>query len=137
MDVNTIASTAATTASKSSAVSSYTSLSRQDFMNIMISEMSHQDPMNPVENQDFLNQLAQLESLQAMAELTQGIEALLRLQHIGSASALIGRQVAGSDSSGNPVSGTVEKVVMRSGQAAIVVDGTELPLERITEVQGD
>ena len=39
------------------------SLSREDFMNILLAEMSHQDPMNPVDNQEFLSQLAQLQTL--------------------------------------------------------------------------
>ena len=134
MDVSQV-TTAAPAASKG--VSSYTSLSRQDFMNIMISEMSHQDPMNPVENQDFLNQLAQLESLQATAQLTQGIEALLALQQIGSASSLIGKTVTGDDGTGTPVNGVVEKILMKNGTATLVVGGTELPLNRIAEVQGD
>ena len=110
-------------------------LSREDFLNIMISEMSHQDPMNPVDNQEFLNQLTQLESLQAMTTLTQGIQSLLAIQQIGSASALIGKTVQGLDAGGDEVSGKVEKVVVQGGSVSVVVGDARLPLGNVQTVQ--
>lgn len=110
-------------------------LSRQDFLNIMISEMSHQDPMNPVDNQQFLNQLTQLESLQATTSLSEGIKSLLAIQQIGAASALIGKNVEGKDPNGAAVVGKVEKVVVQSGSAFVVVNGTSLALGNVTTVQ--
>jgi flagellar basal-body rod modification protein FlgD len=135
MAVTGVSSSGSGAASSLTGTTAKNTLSRQDFLNIMISEMSHQDPMNPVDNQQFLNQLAQLESLQATTALSDGIKSLLAVQQIGSASALIGKNVEGKDSDGNAVVGKVEKVVVQSGNASVVVNGTQLPLGNVSTVQ--
>ena len=116
--------------------SSRSTLSREDFMNILISEMTNQDPMNPVDNQDFLAQLVQLENLEATSKLSTGIEALTLMQQLSSASSLIGRTVEGVMGEDDTIVGTVEKVVMNGNRAFLVVDGTELSLDRVMEVRG-
>ena len=106
-------------------------LSRQDFMNILLAEMSHQDPLNPVDNQEFLSQLAQLQTLEATTLLTQGIESLVALQRLSSAGQLIGMAIRGAGSGGEEITGTVERIIVRGNQVAVSVNGTELPLENI------
>jgi flagellar basal-body rod modification protein FlgD len=114
--------------------SAQSALSRQDFMNILLAEMTHQDPLNPVDNQEFLSQLAQLQTLEATTQLTQGIESLVALQRLTSAGQLIGREVRGIGTNGQPVEGTVDKIVVRGNETVVSVEGTELALDRVEEM---
>ena len=117
--------------------SATTSLSRDDFMNILLAEMSHQDPMNPVGNQEFLSQLTQLETLQATNQLTAGIETLIAIQQLASAGALIGLNVRASGGNGAEIVGTVDKVIMQGNTVAVSVNGSQVPLSSVEEIWRD
>ena len=107
----------ATTSSSSGSRSN--ALAQEDFFEIMISELTNQDPLEPMDNQQFLNQLVQMQTLQATTKLSEGIESLLLGQQIASAGSLIGRQIEGEDADGNPVSGTVQSVVVQDGDVML------------------
>lgn len=134
MAIDAVSST--TTAADRTGATAKNTLSRQDFLNIMLSEMTHQDPMNPVDNQQFLSQLSQLESLQAMNSLSDNIASMLAVQQLGSASALIGKTVEGKGANGEALAGVVEKVVIQNGAVSVVVGGTQLPFANVQSVQG-
>jgi flagellar basal-body rod modification protein FlgD len=118
--------------------SAQSSLSREDFMNILLAEMSHQDPLNPVDNQEFLSQLAQLQTLEATSALSDGIASLVALGRLSAAGQLVGMTVRGAGTDGEEIAGTVEKILVRGTQVSVSVNGAEVPLERITEMgRGD
>lgn len=47
-----------------------TDLKVDDFLNLLVAEMTNQDPMSPMSNTDFVAQMAQFTSLQTMQDLT-------------------------------------------------------------------
>ena len=135
MDITTALTSASGSVSADGTGSSASaSLSREDFMKILLAEMIHQDPMNPVDNQEFLSQLAQLQTLEATNQLTEGIEKLVAMQQLSSAGALIGKTVSGQGAGGVEVSGQVERIIMRGGDISLSVNGTELALSNVQEM---
>ena len=133
MDVNALSSTM--TQSQAATASSKSSLSRDDFMNILISEMTNQDPMEPMDNQKFLSQLVQLESFEATSKLSDAIENLTRFEQLSSASSLIGHTVVGLVNGEALVEGAVEKVLVNNNVVSVVVDGNEIPMTAVKEVR--
>ena len=113
-------------------------LSRQDFYSIMIAELTNQDPFEPMDNQQFLEQVASLQSLESTGKLTEGIEKLLFRQELSSASGLIGKTVVAIDEQGESVSGVVERLRIENNTVQLVIeneDGTrEIPMSRLVEV---
>ena len=84
-------------------------LNQADFLNLLVTQMSSQDPLNPESDTDFAAQLAQFSSLQA----TQAMGA--NMQNI-QATGLIGMTVAATPSTGgSSISGTVNGVQISSG----------------------
>lgn len=76
-------------------------LDRDDFLMLLIAELQHQDPMNPIDNQDYVSQLTQfssLDELRGIREVLDGQDANaasnLNAQSIG----MIGRDVTVVDS---------------------------------------
>jgi len=76
-----------------------TSMAKDDFLKLLITQLSHQDPMAPMESQDFAAQLAQFSSLEQLqsigSNIEQGIETdLILAQTINNtmAASLIGKQ---------------------------------------------
>jgi flagellar basal-body rod modification protein FlgD len=107
-------------------------ISRDDFMKLLIAQLQNQDPLNPMDNQEFAVQLATFNSLEQLVGVNEKLESLANQQGIASrfnSAALIGKQVAGKGnelhlaSSGDAavhyeLSGNAAKVTVK------VLDGT-------------
>jgi flagellar basal-body rod modification protein FlgD len=78
----------------------------QDFLKILLTQLTYQDPLKPMDNQEFLAQMAQFSSLEQSRELNDRIDKLLGIQATAQSVGLIGRTVEISTSSGS-VSGQV------------------------------
>ena len=109
-------------------------LKMDDFLNLLVSQMTNQDSMNPMENTEFVSQLAQFSSLQAMTELTE-------ISKQGQATSLIGKNVvmASYDNKGELVvdEGVVERVTIYSGKTNIYVNGKAFELSNVMEIKAD
>ncbi|MGE3164252.1 MAG: flagellar hook assembly protein FlgD [Planctomycetota bacterium] len=110
------------------------SLGPEDFLSIMLSELANQDPLEPLDNSQFLNQLTQMQSLEATTKLTEGIEALLLGQQISSAGSLLGQQVQGVLADGTLMEGRVDRVVVAGGQVQLGVGDSLLPMSSIRQI---
>ena len=75
-------------------------LGKDDFLQLMITKMRYQDPMNPMEDEDFIAQLAQFSTLEQMNNIANGIATsnewdFLQMQSINNtmAAGLIGKDI--------------------------------------------
>ncbi len=109
-------------------------LSQAEFFDIMNAELTNQDPLEPMDNSEFLSQLTQLQTLDSTTRLADGIEALLVGQQISAAGVLIGKVVSGVDAAGAAVSGTVDRVIVEHQKAFLGVGTALLPLANVREV---
>ena len=70
-------------------------LDKDDFLKLLIAQISHQDPMDPLSNDDFINQMTQFSSLEQLQSINEGVGTSLYLsQSLNNAysAALIGRE---------------------------------------------
>lgn len=84
----------------SAVLSSSSALGKQDFLNLLVSQLANQDPLNPMDNQQFASQLAQFSSLEQMTNIQSlledglsGDQSLAGAMQGGLAAELIGRRV--------------------------------------------
>jgi flagellar basal-body rod modification protein FlgD len=75
-------------------------ISMQDFLNILLTQLTYQDPLKPMDNQEFMAQLAQFTTLGQTQELNGKIESLLSTQASMQAIGLIGKTVSFNAESG-------------------------------------
>lgn len=68
-------------------------ISQDDFLRILLTQLRFQDPLKPVDNQQFVAQLAQFSSLEITRQQSEKIDSLLSIQATNQAVALIGKQV--------------------------------------------
>ncbi len=71
-------------------------LGQEDFMNLMMAQIKHQDPMKPMENGDFISQMAEFSSVSGLKELKDSFNTLanaLQSSQALQASSMVGRQV--------------------------------------------
>lgn len=115
------------------------SLTQQDFLKVLLTQLTYQDPMKPTDNQQFMAQLAQFSTLQQTQQLNANIETLISNQSALQSVGLIGRTVILSTDSGT-VTGTVKGLSL-SGSAPVVTvltsagtTLTNISLSQITNV---
>ena len=71
-------------------------LSQEDFMTLMMAQMKHQDPTKPMENGDFISQMAQFSSVKGLKEIKDSFNTLanaLQSSQALQASSMVGRKV--------------------------------------------
>src|SRR5215469_2418367 len=96
--------------SNTTASSGLNTLSSSDFMKLMITQLSNQDPLNPTDSNQMLGQISQISTLQSNTQMTQSLSALTLQQSIGAGGNLVGKTVSGVATDGNKVTGTVTGV---------------------------
>jgi flagellar basal-body rod modification protein FlgD len=92
----------------------------QDFLRILTSQLSNQDPLKPLDNQEFIAQVAQFSALEQSRQLNQKIDQLLAVQSATQSVGLLGKTVEVNSSTG-PVSGEVTALTFSSGEPFLSV----------------
>ncbi|MCJ8344180.1 flagellar hook capping protein [bacterium] len=126
-----------------------TELGKDEFLQLMIAQIQHQDPLEPMDNSESIAQQAQFSSLEQMQNLNTSMESLLtayQSSEKSSALSMIGKQVEGfistTDGDGksvtSTVTGKVKGVDLTSAPPLIIVisDGeeTRIPQNQINSV---
>ncbi len=128
--------TAANSQTVADAITSATSqtLSEQDFLNLLVTQMTQQDPLNPMTNQDMLSQMVQFSTLQGNTAMQSTLSGMQSSQVFSDANSLIGRQVALQDANGNTVQGVVSGVDVSTGTPQIILNGQSYSLGQVLSV---
>jgi flagellar basal-body rod modification protein FlgD len=84
-------------------------LDKNDFLKILITQLSHQDPTQPMDDKAFIAQMAQFSSLEQMTNMSEGMAKVANLIAKSQAVSLLGNTVDVT-SGGETVSGVVDAV---------------------------
>ncbi|MHB9025449.1 MAG: flagellar hook capping FlgD N-terminal domain-containing protein [Armatimonadota bacterium] len=111
-------------------------LDRNAFLNLLVTKLQNQDPMKPMEDTEFIAQLAQFSSLEQMAQLNGTLSAMNAKSAGLNAAYLIGRSIIATDpESGEMLSGTVSALTFDGCEARLVVNGVALDPLWVTYVE--
>jgi flagellar basal-body rod modification protein FlgD len=124
---NTVTATATSAAGKST-------LGKDDFLKLLVSQLQHQDPMNPMEDKDFMGQMAQFSSLEQITNLAQSMERMNTQSAMSQGVSLIGHKVSYTLADETTGTGTATAVSVQDGVVTVTVDGTQVALDAIREV---
>ena len=137
--IDAIAASQAIQNPRASAMSSATNSSNsamqmEDFLQLLTSQISNQDPLEPMKDTEFISQMANIASLEQMQQFTKGFETFADTQKDLVAQAYLGKQVNISEN-GEDASGIVDAVEMsESGDVFITVGGKNYLPSNITKV---
>jgi flagellar hook assembly protein FlgD len=109
-------------------------IEQQEFLNLLAAQLMHQDPFDPMESSELMNQMVMLQNLESQADLSKSLEALVYESRLGSASNLMGRTVRGFDGR----IGVVTGVAITGSSIELVLNGdgaNRLPLGNVTDVK--
>ncbi|HEY9154074.1 MAG TPA: flagellar hook capping FlgD N-terminal domain-containing protein [Opitutaceae bacterium] len=129
---NPVATT--TSAGFTPTTSSSKQLTQQDFLKLLSTQMQNQDPMQPMDDSQFMAQMAQFSTLQATTTMSTSMAALQAHSDLATASSLVGKKVTITNETAGVVTGTVTGVDASSGNAQVVIGGKSYSLSDITNV---
>jgi flagellar basal-body rod modification protein FlgD len=113
-----------TSQSSSSSGNAINDIDMNTFLKLMITELQQQDPLNPLDNKDMLNQIAQIRAVGASDQLTKTLNSVLLGQNITSATNLMGADVAALTDDGQSITGIVNRVSIDKGVPKIHVESS-------------
>lgn len=82
-------------------------LGKDDFLKLLMAQMTHQDPTEPMDNSQFIAQMAQFSSLEQMYNVSNGFTKMAQMMQSSEAASTLGK-VVDLDVEGEKVTGVVE-----------------------------
>ena len=107
-------------------------LGKDDFLKILIAQLSNQDPTSPMENTEFIGQMAQFSSLEQMTNMSQNFEKMSSFINSSEAQSMLGRTVE-IDLGDTSTIGTVEAST-RGAQPRVLVNGMYYSMDKIAAI---
>ncbi len=106
-------------------------LDESDFIMLLITQLSNQDPLDPLDDREFISQMAQLNTLNETVALNESMRTLQMLQ----AASLVGRQVEAIGPNGEHAEGTVTEVWFIDSQPWLTIDDeVVVALEQVVRI---
>lgn len=110
-------------------------LGKDDFLNLLVTQLRYQDPMNPVDDKEFIAQMAQFSALEQMQNMNSSITSTKAFNMIGK---LVKANVQDDVTLETElVEGPVESVKIDAGKTYVIVNGREVPVERVIYVSDE
>jgi flagellar basal-body rod modification protein FlgD len=116
--------------------SSTSSFSGDDFMKMLLAEMTNQNPLEPMSDSEMMTQYVQLNSLQQLQDIKSALSQSSASTQVGYAASLIGKTVSATVNQ-QAVSGVVKAVTIDSGVVKLQVDNQVIDLEDVYKIQGE
>lgn len=117
-------------------------LGKDQFLSILVTQLKNQDPMQPMEDKEFIAQMAQFTSVEQLMNISSQLNAMS--QSLGNVSGLIGKQISwvdsgsSSDQSGESTSeiktGIVDSIIVKDGVQYASVGSVAIPITKIVEI---
>lgn len=117
------------TSQQATSTKSNSTLGKDDFLKLLVTQMQYQDPLQPMDNTQFVSQMAQFTSLEQMQNVANS-------SRMTQATGYIGKTVIWTDSSGTSKTGTVSAVNIVNSEPQLVVGNSTVDLDKVTAIGG-
>ena len=132
MSAGAISSAAPTTATSTDA---FSSLSSGDFLKVMLSELQNQDPFQPQDSGQLVQEMSDLRNIESQLSMQSTMQSMVLQGQLSSAGGMINKYVTGTDASSNAVAGTVTGITVANNIVSLNLDsGQSLPMSNVTGV---
>ncbi|HCT45497.1 MAG TPA: hypothetical protein DF699_09810, partial [Phycisphaerales bacterium] len=120
-----------------SSTDAFSALSSGEFLEIIFTELTNQDPLEPNDTQSMLNQLSTLRSIESDTQMVDSLSQLVTQSEFAAASSLIGSLVSGISLDNRRVADLVVSVSMtQDGPVLNLFDGSRMFFNNVDEIVG-
>ena len=117
--------TATSTSAANSASGANSSLGKDDFLKLFVSQLQHQDPLSPMENAEFMGQMASFSTLEQISKMAAANEQIAAQLSLTGSVNLLGRTVSYVDAEGATKTGAVERASTVDVKTVLTVGGVD------------
>lgn len=107
-------------------------LGKDDFLKLLITQLSNQDPTNPMENTEFISQMAQFSSLEQMTNMSTSFSKMASFINSSEAASTLGKTVE-LNIGDTTTTGIVEGAT-RGENPQILVNGMYYSMDKIAAI---
>ena len=120
-------SSGASSATGNSSTKTNNDLGKDDFLQLLVTQLQHQDPLAPMEDKEFISQMAQFTSLEQMKNMNSSVQ-------ITQATSYIGKQITWADSQGIEQTGIVTAIRIVNNEPKVMIGETAIEMKKIMSV---
>jgi len=110
-------------------------IQKDAFLRLLVAELKHQNPLDPMKDRDFIAQMAQLTNLEKMEKVSQNIEKLVTIYNNSSVYNMLGKKVTYFNDAGQLETASVEAIEFDNGEASIVVNKNKINPKNIVRIE--
>jgi len=133
MSIDAIGASLGTPTASATSPISNTTLNQSDLIKLFLTELQYQDPMDPVNNEQFLAQLAQFATLQTSEDTDTNMQNLVFMNSASQSLSLLSKDVEMVDAQGNTVDGTITAIQFSTSGPLLTVTASDGSVQ--TDVQ--
>jgi flagellar basal-body rod modification protein FlgD len=104
-------------------------------MSLLLAQMTNQNPLEPMNDTEMVNQMVSMNSLTELQKISKAITSLTQTNQFVSASALMDKTVTYLNDDNEPISGVVKGVFLDDTEVFLKVDDTAVALSSIVKVE--
>lgn len=124
-------------AAAASAAAKSTELDSKAFMQILMAQLTHQNPLEPMDSNEMMNQFSQLNSLQELRDIHSAMDKVTVTNQTSYLASLIGKTVKAKGSDGRVLEGVVDGVIAEGDNPKIRIGDDVVALKDVTEIKGE
>jgi len=137
--IDSLGAAAPAAESKPTSLSAAAGIGRDDlgkdaFLNLLVTQLQNQSPLEPQDNSEFIAQLAQFSQLENAEQSNERLGSLLEASQLSQGAGLVGKTVSFLGSDGNEASGVVDRAHLISGKVELEIEGRRLPLGNVRSI---
>ncbi|TVQ62800.1 MAG: hypothetical protein EA379_04845 [Phycisphaerales bacterium] len=123
------------TQSPPSAANAFSGISSEQFVKIMLTELSNQDPLAPNDSQAILQQISSIRSIESDLALKDTLSSMIKQNELATAGGLIGKNVLGMALDGLPIEGPVTSISnTRDGVVLNLTGGWQVKMKDVLQI---
>jgi len=112
----------------------FNGLTSDTFLKLLITQLQNQDPTAPVGNDELLQQLSAMRSLQSNIELSDTLKAFNNNQQVSAGATFLGKVVTGTNADQKEVTGIADRVFVQDGSLMIGMGSDSVAISKVTGV---
>jgi len=107
-----------------------------DFLTMLVAQLTHQNPLEPMKDSEMMSQFTQLNSLQELQAMRAVLDSAAAANQNAYAASLIGKIVKAARSDGSTLEGVVGGVTSEKGVLYLQIGSQKAPLSDVVEIRG-